>query len=470
MRWLTVAILASLALARPAAAQTEATARLMDAARENPGFLLAFLREMPKGADLHSHLSGAVYAETFIGWAVEKNACIQLESMRSVAAPCDSARGTVPAANALRDNNFHDAIIDAWSMRNWSRALKNGHDQFFGTFAKFGYAGAGRSGDMLIEVTRRAAANRVSYLELMYTPDDGSFELAGRVGWEADFTRMRERLNAAGHAAVVAAARRDFADLVAHQRSRMGCATSSAEPACGVPVRFLYQVLRSQPPEIVFTQIMTAFETAARDSLVVGFNLVMPEDWYFAMRDFSLHMRIIDYLKPDYPGVKVSLHAGELTRGLVPPEGLRFHIRESIQKGHASRIGHGVAIMYEDNALETLQQMARQGIAVEICLTSNDAILNVSGREHPLAIYHAHGVPTLLATDDEGVNRSEMTMEYLKAVREHGLDYITLKTMAHNSLRHAFVRETVKSQLLAQLERDFAAFEAKWSALSPLAE
>jgi hypothetical protein len=468
MRRRIVAILSLLAMVRPAAAQTDAAARYMDAARATPGLLLAFLREMPKGADLHSHLSGAVYAETFIGWAVEKNACIQLEDMRSVAAPCDSTRGTVPAANALRDNDFYAAIVDAWSMRNWSRALKNGHDQFFGTFAKFSYAGADRSGDMLIEVARRAAANRVSYLELMVTPDDGSFTLAGRVGWDADFARMRDKLKAAGHATVVAASRHYFADMVAHQRSRMACATAAAEPACAVPVRFLYQVLRSLPPEIVFTQILTAFETAAHDSLVVGFNLVMPEDWYFAMRDFSLHMRIIDYLKPYYPDVKISLHAGELTSGLVPPEGMRFHIRESIEKGHASRIGHGVAIMYEDRALQTLQHMARRGVAVEICLTSNDAILNVSGRDHPLAIYRAYGVPTLLATDDEGVSRSEMTLEYFKAVQEQGLDYTTLKTMARNSLGHAFVQETVKSRLLAQLERDFAAFEAKWGALTPL--
>lgn len=467
MRWHALAILSLLAVVKPAAAQTDATARYMDAARATPGLLLAFLREMPKGADLHSHLPGAVYAETFIDWAVEKNACIQLEDMRSVAAPCDSTGGIVPAANALRDNDLYGAIVDAWSMRNWNRALKNGHDQFFGTFSKFSYAGSGRDGDMLVEVARRAAANRVSYLELMDTPDDGAFALASRVGWETDFARMRQKLNTAGHAAVVAAARRYYADMVAHQRSRMGCATASAEPACAVPVRFLYQVLRSVPPEIVFTQILTAFETAARDSLVVGFNLVMPEDWYFAMRDFSLHMRIIDYLKPQYPDVKISLHAGELNSGLVPPEGLRFHIRESIAKGHASRIGHGVAIMYEDSALETLQHMARQGVAVEICLTSNDGILNVSGRDHPLAIYHAYGVPTVLATDDEGVNRSEMTLEYLKAVQEQGLDYATLKTMARNSLSHAFVQETVKSQLLAQLERDFAAFEARWGALTP---
>ncbi|MGQ0815609.1 MAG: adenosine deaminase family protein [Gemmatimonadota bacterium] len=460
-------LLVFLAATRSLAAQAGATAGYMEAAREMPGLLLALLREMPKGADLHSHLSGAVYAESFITWAAEKGGCIELSTMRAVSAPCDSARGTVPAAHALQNDDFHGAIVDAWSMRNWSRAVRNGHDQFFGTFGKFRNAGQGRGGDMLTETVRRAASNRVSYLELMDTPDDGAAALGVRVGWDDDMTRMREKLRAAGHATVVAGARSHFARITGHQRERMQCGTTSAEAGCALPVRFLYQVLRGLAPEIVFTQILTAFEAASVDSLIVGFNLVMPEDGYVSMRDFPLHMRMIDYLHPLYPNVKISLHAGELTAGLVRPEGLRFHIRESIEKGHASRIGHGVAIMYEDNALETLELMAKRNIAVEICLTSNAGILNVSGREHPLRIYHAYGVPTMLATDDEGVSRSEMTLEYLRAVREHGLDYETLKAMARNSIEHAFVQEPIKARLRADLNRDFAAFEAKWGARKP---
>jgi adenosine deaminase len=76
---------------------------------------------------------------------------------------------------------------------------------------------------------------------------------------------------------------------------------------------------------------------------------------------------------------------------------------------------------------------------VEIALTSNDGILGVRGRDHPLAAYRAAGVPTSLVTDDEGVARSEMTREWVKAVEEQGLGYRDLKTMARTSLEHAFV-------------------------------
>ena len=459
-----LAFVALLAITQPLAAQPDATARFMESARETPALLRAFLREMPKGADLHTHLSGAVYAETFIAWGAEKGACIALRDMRSHAAPCDSANGTVPIARALRDQDFYDAIIDAWSMRNLTRDRLNGHDQFFRSFGKFGYAGNGRDGDMVAELTRRAAANRVSYVEIMNTPGDGAIPLGIRVGWDSSFASMRDKLRAAGLAGVVTATRSEFAGLIQRQRALQSCDTPRAEPACDVEVRFLYQVLRGLAPEIVFTQILAAFEAASVDSLVVGFNMVMPEDGYVAMRDFSLHMRIIDYLHPLYPNVRITLHAGELTQGLVPPEGLRFHIRESIRKGHASRIGHGTAIMYEDSALETLQLMARNGIALESSLASADGILNIRGSEHPLRIYQAFGVPTMLATDDEGVSRTEMTVEYFKAATEQGLDYSTLKQMAVNSIKYSFVQEPVKARLLARLERDFVAFETKWGA------
>src|SRR5205085_8869334 len=103
-------------------------------------------------------------------------------------------------------------------------------------------------------------------------------------------------------------------------RQLLECQSAAPQPGCAVQIRFLYQVLRGLAPEQVFTQILTAFEAASVDSSVVGFNLVMPEDGSVSMRDFDLHMRIIDYLHGLYPSVRISLHAGELAPGLVPPE------------------------------------------------------------------------------------------------------------------------------------------------------
>jgi hypothetical protein len=124
---------------------------------------------------------------------------------------------------------------------------------------------------------------------------------------------------------------------------------------------------------------------------------------------------------------------------MVPPEGLSFHIRDSVETGHAERIGHGVDVMHETDPIALLKEMARRNVLVEICLTSNDLILGVRGNEHPLPIYMKYGVPVALATDDEGVSRSDMTHEYLRAVEGYDLSYAQLKNMVRASLEHSFL-------------------------------
>src|SRR5271163_4031668 len=166
----------------------------------------------------------------------------------------------------------------------------------------------------------------------------------------------------------------------------------------------------------------------------------MPEDWYVPLHDFNEHMALLDYLHSVYPKVHITLHAGELAIGLVPPEDLTFHVRASVERGHAERIGHGVDVMNEKDPIDLLHEMAERNVLVEIALTSNDVILGVSGDDHPLPIYLKYGVPVALATDDEGVSRSDMTHEYLRAVQTYSfLGYKDLKRMARLSLEHSFL-------------------------------
>jgi hypothetical protein len=85
--------------------------------------------------------------------------------------------------------------------------------------------------------------------------------------------------------------------------------------------------------------------------------------------------------------------------------------------------------------------MARRKVLVEINLTSNDLILGVRGEEHPLPVYLRYGVPVALATDDEGVSRSDMTREYVRAAESYHLSYTDLKRMARQSLEHSFLAD-----------------------------
>ena len=419
----------------------ERAARYLDAVRGEPGALGIFIREMPKGADLHSHLSGAIYAESYLRWAAEDGLCIDTRRLAIVfAQPCAPSDTLRPAAAVPDTSVLYGRLVDAMSMRNWDSTRISGHDQFFSTFGRFNSTDR-RGGDMLAEAATRAILGRVTYLELMSTPDRRAARTLGdAAGWTEDFARMRDTLLALGLPAVGRAASARLDSVEARRDTVLGCGTARPQAGCEVETRWIYQVSRGNPPQQVFAQILLGFLMTRADPSVVGLNLVQPEDGEVSMRDYSLQMRMIQYLRSVHPDVQVTLHAGELAPGLVPDEGLRFHISEAVTVAGARRIGHGVDVLHERDAQALLGEMARREVMVEIALSSNDLILGIRGPAHPLHAYMAAGVPVALATDDEGVSRSEMTLEYLKAVRDQNLGYPALKTMARTSLQHAFVQ------------------------------
>jgi hypothetical protein len=429
-----------------AAAQTaeQRTTRYLESIRKQPPLLLAFVHALPKGGDLHNHLDGAIYAEDLIDFAADGGLCVDRTSSRLFAPPCDASCENYTAKPAARcaygDHVLYNQMIDAWSMRNWKSGDESGHDHFFASFDKFGLASHTHVAEAVAAATNRAGMDHLRYVEFMHTADAGAAaQLAKKVEWNPDFAKMRDALLAAGIKDVAAETSKHLAADDARAREILKCGTPDAAPGCAVTVRYLYQVLRGLPHEIVFAQILLGFELASSDPRFVGLNLVMPEDWYVPRHDFNEHMAMLDYLHSVYPKVHIALHAGELAMGLVPPEDLAFHIRASVERGHAERIGHGVSVMNEKDPIGLLREMAARNVLVEICLTSNDLILGVSGDDHPLPTYIKYGVPVALATDDEAVSRSDMTYEYLRAVETYHFSYPDLKRMARQSLEHSFL-------------------------------
>jgi adenosine deaminase len=456
----------SSALGQTGSNSEQRTARYFASIRQQPSLLLAFLREMPKGGDLHNHLFGAIYAESLINFAVRDNFCVDRTTSVLIAPPCDDAcdrYASKPAiACAYQDHVLYNSIVDAWSMRNWT-GEEPGHDHFFATFDKFQMALFNHIGDAIAESASRAAADSLQYLELMHTADGmQSAGLGTKVGWDNDFGQLRQKLLAAGLKQVIASTLQQLDRDEADMRQVLHCDTPNADPGCAVEVRYLYQVLRGLPKEQVFAQILLGFELAQSDPRFVGLNLVQPEDWYVPMHDFDLHMKMLDYLHGIYPQVHISLHAGELAMGLVPPEGLALHIRQSIEQGHAERIGHGASVMNERDPIGLLREMARRKVLVEICLTSNDVILGVRGPQHPLPAYMRYGVPVALSTDDQGVSRSDMTHEYLRAAETYNLSYSDLKHLARQSLKYSFLNTSDRAQAERKLDQAFTKFENKY--------
>jgi adenosine deaminase len=454
----------------PRATQAEQrTSRSFEAARQNPLELNAFLARMPKGADLHMHLSGAVYAETFLKDAAEDGLCIHpgthsffkpAATTRSLHPQPVCGEGNVRADSVFKDQVLYDAMVDSFSMRSFIPAAGiSGHDQFFATFDRFNGLSKAHVGEWLDEVATRAAAQNEQYLEVMETPIFSDVaKIVAHISWPAtpadpaqnrtgdatgtsreDLGRLRDTLLAAGLREEVAADRKQLDDALEARNRIENCGQPSARAACSVKIRFLYQVLRAFPPQQVFAQTLLAFEVASQDPRVVGLNFVQPEDSYLSMSEYHRQMLMLDYLHRLYPKVHISLHAGELAPGLVPPDGLRFHIREAVDLGHAERIGHGVDVMYEDAPHRLLTELADRHIMVEINLTSNDVILGIDPPWHPLPLYRAAGVPVALSTDDEGVSRIDLTHEYTRAALDFHLSYLDLKTFARTSLEHSFL-------------------------------
>ena len=116
----------------------ERTAQALERIRAEPLALRDFLKRMPKGADLHNHLDGAVYAETFIRVGADDQLCIDTvakafsksQPIKSGAEPepvCEE--GDVPATEAFKNQALYDGLIDSFSMRGFvaSEAV-TGHD------------------------------------------------------------------------------------------------------------------------------------------------------------------------------------------------------------------------------------------------------------------------------------------------------------------------------------------------------
>ncbi len=424
-------------------------------AKKNKPRLREFLTGFPKGGDIHNHMVGAIYAESYIAWAAEDGLCISVPDFALVP-PKKNEACDISAVAATRSGEMREKLINSLSMRNFQPSSGwSGHDQFFSTFNKMYYAnfyqydkGPLRTGDMLAELAERAASQYLGYLELLHTMELGSIlsmvppnlgekektiEGLYKVLMAGPFGKALPQLvsNARGHL-----------DRASNRKNQLlQCQENNS--SCDVKILFLHQVIREFSLPQVFAQLILGAELSKTDHRMVGLNMVAPEDGVLAMADYDKHMQMIGFLwkKEKEAGgeLNITLHAGELVLGLVPPEALKSHIRSAIEVAHAKRIGHAIAIAHEDNVGQLLQIMADNEIMVEINLSSNDDILGVVGKDHPYALYKASGVPMALSSDDEGVSRIDITNEYMRAVMEQGASYEDLLSLSRNSLIYSFI-------------------------------
>lgn len=445
--------------------------------------LSLFTNMLPKGGDLHHHYSGAIYVETYLDWIDENQYCIchentcgaagaktkptpKFEIVKKPVAGCVSAKWI-----RTEDNDFYRQLLKIWSDKDYANHFHEQSPpdlQFFETFRYFteffdsdliekNYYREG-----LQSLKQRAMAENVGYLETMLkgAPAVDNPDMTGSLN------ALTPNTADAGIDHVLGAAF-DFMAGDAATRNRIDNYIKLHETAAegiddaNFKLRFLSYVSRNTDPAKIFTGLYSAFAAANQGKPIVGVNFVGPENGYVAMRDYSLHMKMLRFLKQRFPKVKLALHAGELVMGMVPPEGLKHHINEAVSIAGADRVGHGVDVAHEIDALGLLERMKTGDTAVEINLTSNEFILGVKNEAHPLQLYRRQAVPFVISTDDAGVSRINLSNEYLLFASRYQPSYEELKAAVYNSIRYAFLSEDEKRGEVKELDRRFAVFEEK---------
>ena len=414
-----------------------ATAATPDLSAMTPPAVAALTRAFPKGGELHLHMGGAIYGESWLKWAAEDGLCVDVAALALVQPPCTGAK--TPAAEAIANLETYHALLDSSSVRHPGFRDRSGHDQFFTSFGRFA-AVRTRDGDALAEVMERAAAQNTFYLELMaFGPPAGLRPLAERApGTTGDFAGLKAALTAAGLEALTAEVTTRTDAMEARARAVMGCGGPAARPGCQVTVRYLSYAQRNAEPKFTFAQVQLGVATTRADKRWVGVQIVTPEDDPIAVANYALVARIFDFLTEHGKAANPSLHAGELTLALATPEALRDHVAQAVRVSGAKRIGHGTDIAGEDGAEALAREMAAAKVLVEVNLSSNAAILEVKGADHPYGWLRARGVPVSLSTDDPGISRTDLSAEYALAVRQ-GADYAALKTSARNAIAFSFL-------------------------------
>ena len=456
---------------------------LISGANPRVAELNIFANMLPKGGDIHHHYAGAIYAETYLEWAGKKNYCIYRESDHKLKVqkyhietrPADElAEGAgkicISADAVRKDNAFYRDLLMRWSDKDYGNHF---HEQlapdlqFFSTFGFIGPVAGAAYQEGLLDLKDRAKAENVQYLETMLerSPEINNQKLAKKINNLKDENTEEE----------MEAVFNEFADFMANDpaaKAKIENYVKNMEEAAAeiddadFKLRFQAYVTRNDDPAKVFSCLYSAFAAAESSALIVGVNIVGPENGYVAMRDYSLHMKMFRFLNERFPGIKLSLHAGELALGMVPPEGLKSHVREAVEIAMADRIGHGVDIAHETDPDELLEVLKERKVAIEVNLTSNSFILGVENEAHPVQIYRYHNVPFVISTDDPGVSRNNLSGEYLLFMTRYRPSYEELKKVVYNSIRYSFLGETEKTIELKSLDRRFAAFEARIAKLA----
>ncbi|MGV8056448.1 MAG: adenosine deaminase [Smithellaceae bacterium] len=435
----------------------------------NVAQLNLFFSQMPKGGDLHHHYSGSIYAESYLDWVEAADCRIDKNTFKIVKAADVRDGSCCLSVKQLRSNpELYRKLLTIWSDKDY----KNHYHQqlppdanFFNTFGYFGPIAKNYKEGLKI-LKAQAVKENVSYIETMlssveYSYQDSSFDENIRKAVRPEdlpplFDGLILKIKADDNFTKKTG---DFAAQI--ENAHRGIDDDR------FLMRYQTYATRNGTPSAVFSALYAAFRANEKLNLLVGVNLVGPENGLVALSDYTIHMQMISYFRKIFPKVNLALHAGELTLGMVPPKDLNSHIDQAINIAGATRIGHGVDMPYEERGTDLLKQIKEKSV-IEINFTSNEFILGVKDKEHPYMIYAAYDVPLVISTDDSGVSRNNLSSEYVLLATRYKPSYKTVKKYVYNSIKYSFLLGNEKALLIKSLDDRFDKFEAGMAQYSDL--
>ncbi len=449
--------------------------QLIQPEKPNAAKLSQFLTAMPKGGDLHHHYSGSIYAETYLEWVKDKGWTIDSCSLNIIDNQDKPACKELTVSDLIKNRMLYRKLLALWSDKDFGNFY---HEQvpsdqhFFSTFGYFDPVVADYKKEGLRILRNRAIKENVSYIETII----GKLPVRSTDYYSTtNIQALNNELHQATSQKEVDSileqltsnylAQEKFQNVIS---SFINETTENHKNIDTINFKMRYQTyaLRVLSPMEFYVGLLAGYLAAEKNPLIVGVNIVAPENNPIALRDYTLHMRMFNYLKRKYPNVNRALHAGELTIGMVSPKHLLYHIHEAIDIASAQRIGHGIDLPYETDSYGLLQKLKTKDIPIEINLTSNEFILGVKKEEHPYLTYSSFGVPLVISTDDSGVSRNNLSKEYLLLATRYRPSYSQLKQYVYNSINYSFLSLDDKKEAVQSLNKQFEAFEDEIATVS----
>ena len=140
-------------------------------------------------------------------------------------------------------------------------------------------------------------------------------------------------------------------------------------------------------------------------------------------------------------GLGCTAHAGESSG----PEG----VEDALDLLGVSRIDHGIRAVEKPGLPERL---AREGVTLNVCVSSNVALVYGDITGHPLPELIAAGVPVTLSTDDPVILGIDLVEELARVSAHLGWGLEELMALQRNAIAASFASDDLKSALSIRLD------------------